>query len=110
MFRMVVAIVAALVGPVGPGIAQEASTAPQAARKLIDMSAIPTLSPERVSQVQQALQRKGFDPGPVDGVPGPMTREAVRGYQDRYGMPATGEIDNQTLYALGGAELAGRPE
>jgi peptidoglycan hydrolase-like protein with peptidoglycan-binding domain len=110
MFRMVVAIVAALICPTGPGIAQEASNAPPAAHKPLDMSAIPTLSPARVIQVQQALQRKGFDPGPIDGVPGPMTREAVRGYQDRYGMPATGEIDNQTLYALGGTELAGRPD
>ena len=110
MRRMVVAIVAALICPVGPGTAQDASTAPQATRKLLDMSAIPTLSPERIMQVQQALQRKGFNPGPIDGVIGPMTREAVRSYQDRYGMPATGEIDNQTLYALGGTELAGQPE
>lgn len=110
MRRMVVAIVAALIGPVGPGTAQDASNVPQATRKPLDMSAIPTLSPERTTQVQQALQRKGFNPGPIDGVNGPMTREAIRSYQDRYGMPATGEIDNQTLYALGGTELAGQPE
>jgi peptidoglycan hydrolase-like protein with peptidoglycan-binding domain len=71
------------------------------------MNSVPTLSSERIVQLQQALQRKGFDPGPIDGVLGPMTRNAVRGYQDQYGMPATGEIDNQTLYALGGTELVG---
>jgi peptidoglycan hydrolase-like protein with peptidoglycan-binding domain len=110
MSRMVVAIIVALIAPVGFATAQQASTTPQATRKLLDMGAIPTLSAERVLQVQQALQRKGFDPGPIDGVLGPMTREAVRAFQDRYGMPATGEIDNQTLYALGGAELAVSPD
>ena len=107
MYRMVVASIAAVtcIASASPGIAQGTSAPAQAMRKLLDMSAIPALDSERISRVQQALQRKGFDPGPIDGVLGPMTREAVRGYQDRYGMPATGEIDNQTLYALGGAEL-----
>jgi peptidoglycan hydrolase-like protein with peptidoglycan-binding domain len=77
--------------------------------QFLDMSAIPAITPDRVMKAQQALQRKGFDPGPVDGILGPMTREAVRKYQDRYGIKPTGELDNQTLYALGGAELASRP-
>ena len=74
-----------------------------------DMSAVPTLAPDRVSKLQQALQQKGFDPGPIDGVLGPRTREAVRNFQERYGISST-EIDNQTLYALGGVELASRPD
>ena len=55
------------------------------------------------------MQKKGFDPGPIDGVLGPRTREAVRNFQEKYGISST-EIDNQTLYALGGVELASRPE
>ena len=86
------------------------SPAPPAEPKYLDMSAIPALTPDRVMKVQQALQRKGFDAGPIDGILGPMTKEAVRKYQDRYGIKASGEIDNQTLYALGGAELASRPD
>ena len=109
MRRTVFVLVAALLCPIQSGTAQESPAAPQP-RKLLDMSAIPTLSPERILKVQQALQRKGFNPGPIDGVLGPMTREAIRSYQDRYGIPATGEIDNQTLYALGGTELASQPE
>lgn len=107
MYRTVTAGIATVmwIASISPGIAQGTPSPAQAMRKLIDMSAIPSLTSDRIQQVQQALQRKGFDPGPIDGVLGPMTREAVRGYQDRYGMPATGEIDNQTLYALGGAEL-----
>ncbi len=85
------------------------SNTPQSTFRSIDMSAIPTLTPDRVSKLQQALQQKGFDPGPIDGVLGPRTREAVRNFQEKYGIAST-EIDNQTLYALGGVELASRPE
>jgi peptidoglycan hydrolase-like protein with peptidoglycan-binding domain len=84
------------------------SNTPQSTFRSIDMSAIPTLTPDRVSKLQQALQQKGFDPGPIDGVLGPRTREAVRNFQEKYGISST-EIDNQTLYALGGVELASRP-
>jgi peptidoglycan hydrolase-like protein with peptidoglycan-binding domain len=73
------------------------------------MGAVPTLNPDKIRQVQQALQNKGSDPGPIDGIFGPKTKEAVRNFQDRYGMKADGEIDNQTLYALGKPELAGQP-
>jgi peptidoglycan hydrolase-like protein with peptidoglycan-binding domain len=86
------------------------SQPPPAEPKYLDMSAVPALTPDRVRKVQQALARKGFDAGPIDGILGPMTKEAVRKYQDQYGIKPTGEIDNQTLYALGGAELASRPD
>jgi peptidoglycan hydrolase-like protein with peptidoglycan-binding domain len=75
----------------------------------LEMGAAPTLNPDKIRQVQQALQNKGFDPGPIDGIFGPKTKEAVRNFQDRYGIKADGEIDNQTLYALGKPELAGQP-
>jgi peptidoglycan hydrolase-like protein with peptidoglycan-binding domain len=112
MYRMVIASIAAVtcIASAGPGIAQSTTAPAQAMRKLLDMNARPTLDPQWVLRVQQALQRKGFDPGPIDGVIGPMTHEAVRSYQDRFGMPATGELDNQTLYALGGTDLAGNSE
>jgi peptidoglycan hydrolase-like protein with peptidoglycan-binding domain len=58
--------------------------------------------------VQQALQDKGFDPGPIDGIVGAKTQEAVRNFQDRYGIAASGGLDNQTLYALGKPDLAKR--
>ncbi len=64
------------------------------------------LGRNNVRQVQDALQAKGFDPGPIDGVAGSRTKAAVRKFQDRFGMKATGEIDNQTLFALGKVELA----
>jgi peptidoglycan hydrolase-like protein with peptidoglycan-binding domain len=75
----------------------------------LDMRAVPTLDQDKIRQVQLGLRDKGFDPGPIDGVAGVRTKEAVRNFQDRYGMQASGEIDNQTLYALGKPELAEQP-
>jgi peptidoglycan hydrolase-like protein with peptidoglycan-binding domain len=73
----------------------------------LDMNATPTLNQDQLRRVQQALQKKGVTPGPIDGVFGPLTKAAVRKFQDRYGIEGTGEINNQTLFALGEAELAG---
>jgi hypothetical protein len=87
--------------------AQLQRAAAQAADQL-RMDAVPTLDQDNIRKVQQALEEKGFEVGPVDGILGPRTKEAVRNFQDRYGMKASGEIDNQTLFALGEAELAGQ--
>ena len=81
----------------------------QVAAGQVNMDALPNLSEENIRQVQEALSKRGFDPGPVDGILGPKTEEAVRNFQDRYGIKASGKIDNQTLFALGGAELTGQP-
>jgi peptidoglycan hydrolase-like protein with peptidoglycan-binding domain len=77
-----------------------------AAIRQLNMAGMPDLGRDSVRQVQDALQAKGFDPGPIDGVAGPRTKAAVRKFQDRFGMKASGEIDNQTLFALGKVELA----
>jgi peptidoglycan hydrolase-like protein with peptidoglycan-binding domain len=73
------------------------------------MNAVPKLDSNGIRQVQEALRDKNFAPGPIDGVLGSRTREAVRKFQDFYGLKAGGEIDNQTLYALGQSGLAGPP-
>jgi hypothetical protein len=72
----------------------------------LDVNAVPSLSREGLRQVQAVLKEKGFDPGPLNGVSGPRLKDAVRTFQSRYGIAARGEIDNQTLLALGQAELA----
>ena len=51
--------------------------------------------------VQQALQSKGMDPGPADGIAGPRTQAAVRAYQKDQNLPQTGNLDAQTLGKLG---------
>jgi len=85
-----------------------AQTSPQAQRAAVDvkMDAVPSLDTEGIRKVQTALQKRGVDPGPIDGIYGPLTKEAVRTFQSRFGMKPTGELDNQTLFALGEVDLA----
>ena len=72
----------------------------------LNMAAVPDLDREDVRVVQRGLRDKGMDPGPIDGVVGPRTREAVRAFQTRYGMKPSGALDNQLLFALGDADIA----
>lgn len=67
----------------------------------LNMSAVPKIDRNKVRRVQHALKAKGFDPGPVNGVVGAKTKDAVLKFQDRFGIKATGTLDNQTLFALG---------
>jgi Putative peptidoglycan binding domain len=53
------------------------------------------------AQVQARLAREGYDPGPIDGVIGPQTRDAIAGFQSDHGLPVTGRIDNSLVNALG---------
>jgi peptidoglycan hydrolase-like protein with peptidoglycan-binding domain len=59
------------------------------------------MSQEMVKQAQQALKDKGHDAGPVDGMWGPQTQQAVREFQQKEGIQATGRLDQKTLSALG---------
>ena len=59
------------------------------------------MSMDRVRSAQQALQAKGMDPGPVDGVIGPRTEAAIRAYQKDQALPQTGRLDDQTRAKLG---------
>ena len=48
------------------------------------------------------MQQQGFyKNSKVDGRWGPQTRRAVQSFQQAKGMPATGQLDEQTLGALG---------
>ncbi len=52
------------------------------------------------SAIQMALKNHGLDPGPIDGVMGPATRQAVSAFQETVGLPITGQLDRQTFEAL----------
>jgi peptidoglycan hydrolase-like protein with peptidoglycan-binding domain len=56
---------------------------------------------EQVKAVQQALKDKGHDPGEIDGVMGPKTQAALRDYQQKEGLKATGRLDSATASKLG---------
>ena len=49
---------------------------------------------------QQALQAKGYNPGPIDGIHGPRTSAALRDYQKAEGLKVTGEMDGDTRARL----------
>jgi hypothetical protein len=57
--------------------------------------------PDRViADVQAALQEMGYYKGEVDGLIGPLTREALTAYQRDNGMTVTAVIDEPTLDSL----------
>ncbi len=61
---------------------------------------------EMVRQVQDRLQRDGYyKAGPVDGVWGTGTMNAVQAFQRDHDMNATGQLDVPTLKALNVADL-----
>jgi peptidoglycan hydrolase-like protein with peptidoglycan-binding domain len=51
--------------------------------------------------VQQRLKDQGFYYGEVDGRGGDETSAAIRRYQIRYGLKVTGQLNDETLHALG---------
>jgi len=56
---------------------------------------------EQVKAVQQALKDQGHDPGDIDGVMGPKTQAALRDYQQKQGLKASGRLDAETTAKLG---------
>jgi Putative peptidoglycan binding domain len=54
-----------------------------------------------IADVQGVLQEMGYYKGEVDGLLGPMTREALTAYQADQGLTATAVIDEPTLDSLG---------
>ena len=66
----------------------------------------------RVAALQIGLRAHGLDPGPVDGVAGPLTRRATLAFQKRKGLECDGTLDRATRRALGtrGRPLLGQRE
>jgi Putative peptidoglycan binding domain len=67
----------------------------------------------QVREVQKKLNDQGFNAGPVDGVLGPNTQAAIKNFQESKGLEATGQLNQQTMDALGmeatGRQKADRP-
>jgi len=60
----------------------------------------PTQSRELVVAVQRLIRAEGYDPGAIDGLMGPRTRQAILAYQRNGGLPLTGDIDRDLLRKL----------
>ena len=58
-------------------------------------------SSEDIRKVQQSLNDKGYDAGPVDGVLGSRTRASIRQYQASEKLTVNGRLDAETAGKLG---------
>ena len=61
-----------------------------------------------VQNAQTMLAKLGYDPGVVDGVEGPKTREAVRHFQQDTGQEIDGRLSQELLDSLNGLLRGGR--
>ncbi len=60
------------------------------------------LTPEQiVAEVQGQLQADGYYAGPIDGVLGAMTRQAIATFQADHGLAITSTVDEPTIATLG---------
>jgi TPR repeat protein len=57
----------------------------------------PSQALSTTAQVQQQLMAMGLYPGPVDGIEGALTKDAVRTYQSRNNLAVDGEINESLL-------------
>ena len=55
---------------------------------------------DAVRVVQRRLRRLGNEPGPIDGLYGPLTQGAVERFQQRHGLAADGIVGRQTRRTL----------
>jgi peptidoglycan hydrolase-like protein with peptidoglycan-binding domain len=70
------------------------------------------LTPDVVRAAQQKLNDEGYESGTADGKMGPVTRGAIRKYQQDKGLKETGTLDESTLSHLnvgGGKVMATAP-
>ncbi len=58
------------------------------------------MTPDLVKEIQEALVKAGFNPGPIDGNYGAQTRGAIVAYQKAKGL-GEGECSYETLESLG---------
>lgn len=56
---------------------------------------------QTVMQIQEKLKQQGYDVGPVDGIMGPNTKQALMQFQQDKGIQGSGTLDQQTAAALG---------
>lgn len=59
------------------------------------------INSKQVMDLQQRLNERGFDAGRVDGLWGPETSAALKQFQQRQRLRASGELDHRTWVALG---------
>ncbi len=116
---LLVSAAPAVSGAGRPGAAQTSSSSTTAKKKKktasskskrksrVKSQAAPT--PDRIKEIQTALQKDGSYEGEPTGKWDAATVDAMKKYQDKIGVSPTGKIDAVSLNKLGlGAETAGK--
>ncbi|MGZ5899638.1 MAG: peptidoglycan-binding domain-containing protein [Reyranella sp.] len=80
-------------------------TAPKPASKPIADTR--PLNSDEILETQAWLKAFGFDPGPLDGLPGPKTADAVKRYRIARQMEETGSLDRSVLQQV--RQQSGQP-
>lgn len=60
-----------------------------------------SLNKQDLREIQRNLNRSGFKVGRADGIWGRKTEHALRGFQQSKNLPGNGQLNEQTLSALG---------
>jgi len=58
------------------------------------------MNSDLIRRVQRALNDRGYDAGPVDGILGTRTKSALQSYQEKSGLPV-GNLNRETVESLG---------
>lgn len=58
-------------------------------------------SSSAIREAQQQLRAAGHDAGPVDGIMGPRTAQALKDFQQEKGLEVSGRLDQRTRAELG---------
>ena len=79
---------------------EQISQAEADAKKFVPRTYASLNDPATVIFVQYALHNIGYDAGPIDGMPGKMTREGIRAYEEASNLPVNGQISISLLDGL----------
>jgi peptidoglycan hydrolase-like protein with peptidoglycan-binding domain len=96
--------VGAVVGGVGGAVVGHETTGQTASasdRTVTRTGSATGYDASKIRAVQQALNSRGYNVGPIDGQFGASTQDALRRFQQASNLPATGELTPSTLSALG---------
>jgi peptidoglycan hydrolase-like protein with peptidoglycan-binding domain len=82
------------------------------AQSTAQSTAAPVAPSAEVKYLQSLLSKNGFDPGPIDGVAGASTKNAIIRAQQAFGLTVDGVAGSQTISALenGGTNLSSKTE
>ncbi|HUE46268.1 MAG TPA: peptidoglycan-binding domain-containing protein [Aestuariivirgaceae bacterium] len=98
------AFIAAMIVAAAPAAGSAGSVTGQAESILVAQASPADI--ERTKEIQRGLQRRGYDPGPIDGFLGRRTAQAIRKFQADHGLAVNG-MPSRTVYEMLAGEANG---